>query len=88
MSGIGCLRVEIYRQVTLKIECAPGGYAVSAPTGSCNAELHVIDCESSLLYSTRFPFSFLSMITGATNDLDRLTDRLPPMNLKMDGFAR
>lgn len=88
MSGIGCLRVEIYRRVTLKIECAPGGYAVSAPTGPCYVKLHIIDHEASSVYSIRFLSSFLSMITGATNDLDRLTDRLSPMNRRMDGFAR
>lgn len=88
MSGIGCLRVEIYRQVALKIECAPGGYAVSAPTGPCNVKLQIIDHEAFLVYSIRFPSLFPSMITGAINDLDRLTDRLPPRNRRMDGFAR
>lgn len=31
--GIACIRVEIYREVTLKVECAAGGYHVSLRAG-------------------------------------------------------
>lgn len=60
---IASARVEIYRQLSLNVECAPAGYGVSVPTSQTSHIVHFRLKQGSM----QFPFCFRYMIIGATS---------------------
>jgi hypothetical protein len=67
VSTICCIRVEIYRRVTIRIECAPTGYAVSMLTRPAIDHFSLASCCLARNSVSRFFVRLLAQPTISTN---------------------
>lgn len=67
VSAICCIRVEIYRRVTIRIECVPTGYAVSMRTRPAIDQCSLASRRSAHDSFPRFFVRLLAQPTVSTN---------------------